>query len=83
MRKPEVIENTEIMPCPFCGNNVVEIEQHQTGQWDAILYTATVRCNKCGMNGPTASCRVNIHDSKWNVREHTRQQAIELWNKRV
>ncbi len=82
MRKPEVIEEG-ILPCPFCGNTAVEIEQHQTAQMENILFTAVLRCDKCGTNGPTASCKVSVYDSKWDAREHIKQKAIELWNDRV
>lgn len=82
MRESEIIEE-EILPCPFCGNTILETEQHQTGQMENILFTAMIKCGKCRMVGPVATCKVNIHDSKWDAAKHTQQKAIELWNKRV
>jgi Lar family restriction alleviation protein len=82
MKESELTEE-EILPCPFCGNTTLETEQHQTGQMENILFIAMVKCGKCRTVGPTASCKVNVHDSKWDARKHTRQKAIELWNGRV
>ena len=73
----------ELKCCPFCGNTNLEIEQHQTGQMENILFTAVVKCGKCGMTGPGATTKVDMHDPKWDAREHTKQKAIELWNDRV
>jgi hypothetical protein len=45
-----------------------------------ILFTAVVRCDKCGTVGPTASCKVS--PELYGADEVTKQKAIELWNKR-
>jgi Lar family restriction alleviation protein len=83
MMNLDLIAEDGIRSCPFCGNPIVKIEQHQTAQMEDILFTAVVRCDKCGAIGPTASRKVNVHDSKWDVREYAKQKAIELWNDRV
>lgn len=82
MRKSEVTEEV-ILHCPFCRSTDLRVEQHQTAQMENILFTAVVKCDKCDSVGPMASCKVNVHDSKWDVREHIKQKAIELWNNRV
>lgn len=82
MCKLEVTEE-EILHCPFCGNSMIKVEQHQTAQMESILFTAVVSCDRCGAIGPTASRKVTIHESKWDVRAHTKQKAIELWNDRL
>jgi hypothetical protein len=46
-----------------------------------ILFTAVVRCDKCGTVGPTASCKVS--PELYGADDATKQKAIELWNKRI
>lgn len=79
MRKPEVIENVEISPCPFCGNTKLKVD---SSHWSTVgTHSATVRCSKCHARGPTASCKVS--PELYGADEATKQKAIELWNKRI
>jgi len=56
----------EILPCPFCG---ARAEKHtvNTPAFDS-LETGTVRCTKCGAQGPTL-------DTTWN-------DIVDAWNER-
>ena len=82
MRKPEVIETSEISPCPFCGNTKLKVESKHNGKWhNDGTHSASVRCPKCHARGPTASCKVS--ESKCGADEVTKQWAIEFWNERV
>ena len=82
MRKPELIETSEISPCPFCGSSTVYLEQHQIAQMGAVIFTAVARCDSCSVVGPTAKREVSC-GSRWDAREWAKLKAIELWNKRI
>ena len=48
MRKPEIIETSEISPCPFCGNTKLKVDSKHNGHWSTTgTHSATVRCSKC------------------------------------
>jgi len=49
-------EELKILPCPFCGNNEI--------QWWNKPYEF-YHCNRCGMDGPTATDKILAAD-RWN-----------------
>jgi Lar family restriction alleviation protein len=59
--------DTEIKPCPFCGDNDPSIDEVDSG-------VHAVVCNDCGCVGPITPY-VEAHQ--------TAEEAIERWNRRL
>ena len=60
---------TELKPCPFCGSEDVKLRHYKVNGCDWWYVT----CNQC---------RIAIDPMFWN-NYVSREEAIEIWNKRV
>lgn len=55
--------SSELLPCPFCGNDSLEMSNHDE---NGVIY---VKCNSCGVNGPPDHGFGDGAIHLWNTRE--------------
>jgi len=58
--------DSEIKPCPFCGDTDPAIDEVDSGVWAIV-------CNDCGCTGPIEN---------YSNATQTPERATELWNAR-
>lgn len=74
---------SEIIPCPFCGNQKLKVECKTKRLYyptTSIQATCSVRCNCCHARGGTITKVYQV--KQWKGDTYLEQQAIRKWNKR-
>jgi C4-type Zn-finger protein len=82
-----VIRAYDLEPCPFCGNDILFIEEDYLGKNNVEISIVCKKCNftssytmNCS-NGESSDERIRITISKWNRREKSSKHDIKLFNK--
>ena len=65
-------DNQELKPCPFCGNDNIEIRSNGIGDYYAI-------CSGDGEEGDPCGCGASTSDRRCE----SQKGAIDRWNTRV
>lgn len=64
----DLLAKNELKPCPFCGKDV-KVKRYKASGHDWWF----VECS---------NCKINIDPLMWNF-NRTKNEIIEIWNKRV
>ena len=67
--------DTQLKPCPFCGDSNIFIDSTERGDRTECKWTAKVFCANC-------FGEVTNHGFDW-TKEEAEQKAINAWNRRV
>lgn len=79
---PEVLNNTQLLPCPFCGGEGISEKQLRDGfehdRDDPDAYAYTVRCRSCAAEGGWSKSSHGGAAILWNMRHPVLNYETEL-----
>lgn len=70
-------QQTEVMPCPFCGAHDVAVTEGETFRWRLVI------CNCCGARGPDVRIQTAGSGTKEDWERNAYAGAMAEWNKRM
>ena len=74
------MDNNELKPCPFCGNNAESIVDYDQCGGKTLMMSAYVRCTVCGVN---RRVKFDAYEKPFSVFTDAFGKVIDAWNQRV